>query len=113
MYHTRNEREDYGGRDLIEKVDLNGETVVYVTIAIMVIAEDEEELKQRSKAVLTRLTSMQMKGRLLTNLSKNSLKLMSPFSITDPVVKSIADRNALKIFTCCLPISWCFVDILQ
>ncbi len=53
----------------------------------MVIAEDEEELKQRSKAVLTRLTSMQMKGRLLTNLSKNSLKLMSPFSITDPVIK--------------------------
>ena len=96
ILRQRTEREIQDARDLIEKVDLNGETVVYVTIAIMVIAEDEEELKQRSKAVLTRLTSMQMKGRLLTNLSKNSLKLMSPFSITDPVVKSIADRNMLE-----------------
>lgn len=96
ILRQRTEREIQDARDLIEKVDLNGETVVYVTIAIMVIAEDEEELKQRSKAVLTRLTSMQMKGRLLTNLSKNSLKLMSPFSITDPVVKNIADRNMLE-----------------
>ena len=96
ILRQRTEREIDDARDLIEKVDVNGETVVYVTIAIMVIAEDEEELKQRSKAVLTKLISMQMKGRLLTNLSKNSLKLMSPFSITDPVIKSIADRNMLN-----------------
>ena len=75
---------------------MNGETVVYVTIAIMVIAEDMEELKQRSKAVLTKLATMQMKGRLLTNLSRNSFKLMSPFAITDPIIKEIADRNMLE-----------------
>lgn len=96
ILRQRTEREIEDAQDLIRKIDQNGETVVYVTIAIMVIAEDEEELKQRSKNVLTRLTSMQMKGRLLTNLSKNSMKLMSPFSITDPVIKSIADRNMLE-----------------
>ena len=96
IQRQRTEREIIDGQDLIKKIDMNGETVVYVTIAIMVIAEDEEELKQRSKNVLTRLTSMQMNGRLLTNLSRNSMKLMSPFSITDPIIKSIADRNMLE-----------------
>lgn len=96
ILRQRTEREIKDARELIEKIDLNGETVVYVIIAIMVIAEDMEELKQRSKAVLTKLATMQMKGRLLTNLSKNSFKLMSPFSITDPVIKEIADRNMLE-----------------
>lgn len=96
ILRQRTEREIKDARELIEKIDLNGETVVYVTIAIMVIAEDMEELKQRSKAVLTKLATMQMKGRLLTNLSKNSFKLMSPFSITAPVIKEIADRNMLE-----------------
>lgn len=96
ILRQRTEREIKDARELIEKIDLNGETVVYVTIAIMVIAEDMEELKQRSKAVLTKLATMQMKGRLLTNLSKNSFKLMSPFSITDSVIKEIADRNMLE-----------------
>lgn len=96
ILRQRTEREIEDARELIEKIDLNGETVVYVTIAIMVIAEDMEELKQRSKAVTTKLATMQMKGRLLTNLSKNSFKLMSPFSITDPVIKEIADRNMLE-----------------
>ena len=62
----------------------------------MVIAEDKEELIQRSKSVQTKLTSMQMKGRQLTNLSRRALNLMKPFAITDKVVKSIADRNMLN-----------------
>lgn len=96
ILRQRTQREIYDGRELIEKIDVNGETVVYVTISIMVIAEDMEELKQRSKDVLTKLATMQMKGRLLSNLSRNSLKLMSPFSITDPIIKEIADRNMLQ-----------------
>lgn len=92
----RTEREIIDGQDLIRKIDQNGETVVYVTIAIMVIAGDLEELNRRSKLVSTRLAGMQMHGRVLMNLSRNTLKLMSPFSITDPVVKNIADRNMLE-----------------
>ena len=92
----RTEREICDAKELIEKIDLNGETVVYVTIAIMVIAEDMQELKQRSKMVSTKLASMRMKGRPLTNLSKSSFKLMSPFSITEPIIKEIADRNMLE-----------------
>lgn len=92
----RTEREIIDGQDLIRKIDQNGETVVYVTIAIMVIAEDLDELNRRSKLVSTRLAGMQMNGRVLMNLSRNTLKLMSPFSITDPIVKSIANRNMLE-----------------
>ena len=96
ILRQRTEREINDAKELIEKIDFNGETIVYVTIAIMVIAENMEELKARSKQVLTKLTTMQMKGRLLTNLSKESFKLMSPFSITEPIIKNIADRNMLQ-----------------
>ena len=96
IIRQRTEKEILDARDLIEKIDFDGETVVYVTIAIMVIANSKEELKHRSKALRTRLTSMQMKGRILTNLSKNSFRTMSPFSVTDPIVKKIADRNMLN-----------------
>ncbi len=91
----RTEREIVDAENLINKMDYDGETVVYNTIAIMVIAETEEELKERTKNVTTKLTTMKMKGRVLTNLSKNSMKLMSPFAITDPIVKEIAKRNML------------------
>ena len=96
ILRQRTEREINDAREIIEKVDVNGETVVYVTICIMVIAEDIDELKQRSKAVQTKLATMQMKGRLLTNLSRNSLKMMSPYAISDPIIKEIADRNMLE-----------------
>ena len=96
IIRQRTQREIDDAVDLITKIDVNGETVVYVTIAIMVIAEDKEELIQRSKSVQTKLTSMQMKGRQLTNLSRRALNLMKPFAITDKVVKSIADRNMLN-----------------
>lgn len=96
IIRQRTQREIDDAVDLITKIDVNGETVVYVTIAIMVIAEDKEELIQRSKSVQTKLTSMQMKGRQLTNLSRKALNLMKPFAITDKVIKSIADRNMLN-----------------
>ena len=38
IQRQRTEREIIDGQDLIKKIDMNGETVVYVTIAIMVIA---------------------------------------------------------------------------
>ena len=45
----RIEREITSAEELIKKIDNDGETVGYMTIVIMVIAETEEELSKRCK----------------------------------------------------------------
>lgn len=45
----RVEREITSAEELIKKIDNDGETVGYMTIIIMVIAETEEELSKRCK----------------------------------------------------------------
>lgn len=92
----RLEREIEDARELINRLDNKGETLVYFVIGVMVIAETEEELKERAKLVKTKLITMQMKGRPLTNLSKNSFRQMSPFSISDKTINKIASRNMLE-----------------
>ena len=92
----RLEREIEDARELINRLDNKGETLVYFVIGVMVIAETEEELKERAKLVKTKLITMQMKGRPLTNLSRNSFRQMSPFSISDKTINKIASRNMLE-----------------
>lgn len=96
ILRQRLEREIEDARELINRLDNRGETLVYFVIGVMVIAETEEELKERAKLVKTKLITMQMKGRPLTNLSQNSFKQMSPFSISDKTINKIASRNMLE-----------------
>ena len=86
ILRQRLEREIEDAKELINRLDDKGETLVYFVIGIMVIAETEEELKEREKLVKTKLITMQMKGRPLTNLSKNSFKMMSPSAVPDKVI---------------------------
>ena len=96
ILRQRLEREIEDAKELINRLDDKGETLVYFVIGIMVIAETEEELKEREKLVKTKLITMQMKGRPLTNLSKNSFKMMSPSAVPDKVINKIASRNMLE-----------------
>lgn len=96
ILRQRLEREIEDAKELINRLDDKGETLVYFVIGIMVIAETEEELKEREKLVKTKLITMQMKGRPLTNLSKNSFKMMSPSSVSDKTINKIASRNMLE-----------------
>lgn len=96
ILRQRLEREIEDARELINRLDNKGETLVYFVIGVMVIAEKEEELKERAKLVNTKLITMQMKGRRLTNLSKNSFRHMSPFSVSDRTINKIASRNMLE-----------------
>ena len=96
ILRQRLEREIEDARELINRLDNKGETLVYFVIGVMVIAETEEELKERAKLVKTKLITMQMKGRPLTNLSKNSFRQMAPFSVSDKTINKIASRNMLE-----------------
>ena len=96
ILRQRLEREIEDAKELINRLDNRGETLVYFVIGIMVIAETEEELRERAKNVTSKLTTMRMKGRLLMNLSENAVKHMSPFSVSDKTINKIASRNMLE-----------------
>ena len=96
ILRQRLEREIEDAKELINRLDNRGETLVYFVIGIMVIAETEEELRERAKNVTSKLTTMRMKGRLLMNLSENAVKHMAPFSVSDKTINKIASRNMLE-----------------
>ena len=81
ILRQRTEKEIEDGQELIKKIDQDGEIVGYMTILIMVIAEDEEELQKRCKKVENSIMGMQMKIRNLANLVRESFKSITPFNI--------------------------------
>lgn len=88
-------REIADGQEILDKVDINGETVGYMTNLIMVIAEDEETLTKRCKRVESIIGSMQIKIRNLSYLINEGYESISPFHSINSNIKQIARRNIL------------------
>lgn len=86
-------REIDDGQQILDKVEIKGQTVGYMTIVLMVLAEDEETLSKRCKRVESIIASMQLKGRSLAYLVRPAFKTVAPFSIGDNEILSIAKRN--------------------
>lgn len=96
----RIEREITSAEELIKKIDNDGETVGYMTIVIMVIAETEEELSKRCKKIETKLSSMQMKIRCLASLVKNSFRCVAPFFSSDKKIKKYSKKKCTTFYFC-------------
>ena len=104
IIRQRTELEIEDGEKLVKKIDQDGEIVGYMTILIMDLAEDEEELQRRCKRVENILMGMQMKIRILANLVRQAFKSITPFNIFDEKIRKIADRNVpLSTFVGGLP----------
>lgn len=88
-------REIDDAQEILDKVEVKGETVGYMTIVIMVVAEDEETLNRRCKRVESIICSMQLKMRSLANLLKESYQTIAPFHTMDKTIKQIARRNIM------------------
>lgn len=88
-------REIDDGQEILDKVEVKGETVGYMTIMIMVVAEDEETLDKRCKRVESIICGMQLKVRNLAHLLKQSFQTIAPFHTIDSDIKRIARRNIL------------------
>lgn len=88
-------REIDDGQEILDKVEVKGETVGYMTIMIMVVAEDEETLNKRCKRVESMLCGMQLKVRSLAHLLKQSFETKAPFHTINEDIKDIARRNIL------------------
>ena len=78
---------------LLRKIDQEQENVFYVTIAIMVIAKDMQELDKKTKKVESALAASKMKGRAALFKQEDALYAVSPFCICPDSIKNIASRN--------------------
>ena len=89
----RAEQQYKDAETLLKKIDQEQENVFYVTVAIMVIAKDKEELDKRSKKVESALAGSKMKGRSAMFRQEEGLMAVSPYSTCPNTIRDMANRN--------------------
>jgi type IV secretory pathway VirB4 component len=89
----RAEQQYKDAETLLKKIDQEQEIVFYVTVAIMVIAKDKDELEKKSKSVEAALAGSKMKGRNAMFRQEEALLAVSPYGICSESIKEIASRN--------------------
>ena len=104
-------REIDDGQEILEKVEVKGETVGYMTNMIMVVAEDEEKLNKTCKRVESIICGMQLKGRSLGYLIKQAFQNISPFETGNEEILNISRRNILiSDFIRRFPFRWWWIE---
>ena len=104
-------REIDDGQEILEKVEVKGETVGYMTNMIMVVPEDEEKLNKTCKRVESIICGMQLKGRSLGYLIKQAFQNISPFETGNEEILNISRRNILiSDFIRRFPFRWWWID---
>lgn len=89
----RAEQQYKDANTLLKKIDQEQENIFYVTVAIMVIASDMEELSRKSKKVESALAGSRMKGRTAMFRQEEALNAVSPYRYLQQEIKDIASRN--------------------
>lgn len=90
------EKEIEEASEIISRMIENNEVVSYLTIYILVSAEDEEELKRRCKEVEMEVQRQKLKIRNLTNyLLKDGFKAVAPFFTIQTDLSKNFKRNIL------------------
>lgn len=89
----RAKRQYKDAEKMLQKIDQEQENVNYVTIAIMIYANDKEELDRKSKKVESAIAGQKMKSRVALFKQKDALTTVGPFGICKPSIKEIASRN--------------------
>ena len=78
---------------LLKKIDQEQENVFYTTVAIMVMADDKEELERKSKRIESIVAGSKMKARKAMFEQENGLLAVSPYHECPQEIKDIASRN--------------------
>lgn len=89
----RAEQQYKDAHKLLQKIDQEQENVFYVTIAIMVLARDKEELDRKSRKIESALAGSKMKGRVAMFRQEDALQAVSPYGFCPQTIKDIASRN--------------------
>ncbi|AEM79755.1 VirB4 family type IV secretion system protein [Thermoanaerobacter wiegelii] len=79
--------------ELMRKIDQEQQQVFYVTVVLMVLASDQQELDRRTRQVEASLAASGMRGRILIFRQEEGLKAAGPFSLLPDEVKEAGARN--------------------
>lgn len=93
IFLQRTEQKLKDANILLKKIDQEQENVFYVTIAIMVIARDKEELERKTRNVESALAGSRMKGRTVMFKQEDALSAVSPYGICPESIKEVSSRN--------------------
>ena len=79
--------------ELMRKIDQEQQQVFYVTVVLMVLASDQQELDRRTRQVEASLAASGMRGRVLIFRQEEGLKASGPFCTLPDEVKDAGARN--------------------
>ncbi|WP_009609748.1 VirB4 family type IV secretion system protein [Caldanaerobacter subterraneus] len=79
--------------ELMRKIDQEQQQVFYVTVVLMVLASDQQELDRRTRQVEAALAASGMRGRVLIFRQEEGLKAVGPFCTLPDEVKEAGARN--------------------
>lgn len=80
-------------RNMISRINQEGETVGYLTIVLMIQAETEKKLLDRTKKVNSIVSAFGGATRVLTFKQKEALKWVSPFGLQNERISDFGGRN--------------------
>jgi Domain of unknown function DUF87./CagE, TrbE, VirB family, component of type IV transporter system. len=80
-------------QDLLRKIDQEQQQVFHVTVVLMVLAPDQQELDRKTRQVEASLAASGMRGRILIFRQEESLKAAGPFCTLPDEVKEAGARN--------------------
>ncbi len=78
---------------LMRQIDINGETVGYMSNFIMPVARDETTLEKICRTVESTIATLRCKVRLLSSLQKEGYKAISPYHIMSDEIRNLTRRN--------------------
>ncbi|MGI1691661.1 VirB4 family type IV secretion system protein [Thermoanaerobacter uzonensis] len=79
--------------ELMRKIDQEQQQVFYVTVVLMVLASDQQELDRKTRQVEAALAASGMRGRVLIFRQEEGLKAVGPFCTLPDEVKEAGARN--------------------
>lgn len=79
--------------ELMRKIDQEQQQVFYVTVVLMVLAPDQQELDRKTRQVEAALAASGMRGRVLIFRQEEGLKAAGPFCTLPDEVKEAGARN--------------------
>ena len=89
----RAEQQYNDANTLLQKIDQEQENVFYLTVTIMILAHDKEELNRKTRKVESMAAGARMKGRTALFKQEQGLLAASPYGICPNEIKEIGDRN--------------------
>ncbi|MCP1312091.1 VirB4 family type IV secretion system protein [Paenibacillus tyrfis] len=89
----RSEQQYLDAKTLLKKIDSEQQNVFYITVVMVVSANDPDELQQRKKRVESILSAAGMRGRTPMFRQEEGLRAAGPFKILEPEIADIGARN--------------------